>query len=176
MNSCACLRVDCAGADATAAAGPKSTSDLQSSSAAVAPQSVNVVCPDGCKKDQCLSLSGGGFWCNECVTGLMLNGSDGTCGCPAGKFSAAGPDQEVKCLDCPKGSFCRGGSFQTALKVPCGEGLTTIGQRASGPSNCGESVAGQHAEEAGYGFSVQPVMQTAAECAWHQTRTIISKL
>jgi hypothetical protein len=135
-----CLRVDCVGSEATAAAGTKPASDPLTSSSAVVPQSANVVCPDGCKKDQCLSLSGGGFWCNECVTGLMLNSRDGTCGCPAGKFSAAGADQEVQCADCPKGNFCRGGSFETAIKVPCGDGLTTVGQRATAPTNCGEPL------------------------------------
>jgi hypothetical protein len=123
-----------------------------------------VACPGGCKKDQCLSLPGGGFWCNECVTGLVLNSVDGTCGCPPGRFSAAAPDQAVQCIDCPKGDFCRGGSFEAAVKTPCGEGLTTIGQRASAPSNCGESTAGlRNPAVAARGFfvsSMQAALQT----------------
>jgi hypothetical protein len=42
--------------------------------------------------------------CDECVGNLIVNRTDGTCGCPAGQYGIA----NFACTDCPKGEVCPG--------------------------------------------------------------------
>jgi hypothetical protein len=99
---------------------------------------INVRCPAGCASDGCvLDSTSGGYKCIKCQNKLVVNSDDGTCGCPAGRYAK----NENDCEDCPKGSWCAGGTYaavDTPAKVDCTTDLTTIGKRSISIKSCGE--------------------------------------
>ena len=65
---------------------------------------VHARCPDGCQPGYCILHTAGGYKCEQCTGNLVVNRTDGTCGCPPGSYSTA----NYQCLDCPRGSVCPG--------------------------------------------------------------------
>lgn len=83
----------------------------------------------------------------QCMNDLMINTTDGTCSCPAGRYAKDALD----CADCNKGSYCPGGKYEgpgVPAQVPCGTGLTTEGQRSTSIYLCGECGVGLISYEA----------------------------
>lgn len=99
---------------------------------------VNEVCPPGCSEGACVADStSGGLHCTKCLNNLLLKADTRACSCPPGKLA----NNNTMCVDCPKGSYCLGGQYggpDSPGAMPCGEGFTTTGKRATSSSRCGE--------------------------------------
>jgi hypothetical protein len=81
----------------------------------------------------------GSYRCTLCQSNLVLTES-GLCACPVGQYGTNSSSEPV-CTDCPKGSYCPGGTYTapgTPEKLACGANLTTAGKRASKLAACGK--------------------------------------
>lgn len=94
-------------------------------------------CPAGCASDGCV-LDSGGYRCSRCEGALVFNPDSGLCACPAGRYGG-----DSTCIDCYKGSYCTGGTYNgpgTPPQTACGSGMTTVGRRSTSARACGASL------------------------------------
>jgi hypothetical protein len=105
---------------------------------------LNTRCPEGCAPGWCegSGSSGSGYRCMQCLNTLVVLEDSGSCGCAPGSYAAT----ELDCTSCPKGSWCGGGRYAgvgSPNTTACPPHLTTLGQRGTSATACGESaVAG----------------------------------